>query len=119
MHHNQWTIFSHLSFSYLQLKDTDHLLLDFELTYSKNIQSILKYMGKLQLFKWILDGNYKQKVIVRGKNVKTWHAILSSFQDMASAVIKLMWSLCLNPFQEAWWEDKEKEEGSKSNPCCR
>lgn len=51
MHNNQCTLFSHLSFSYLQLKDMDHLLLDFELTYSKNIQSLLKYMDKLQLFK--------------------------------------------------------------------
>lgn len=43
--------FFSFSFSYLQLKDMDHLLLDFELTYSKNIQSLLKYMDKLQLFK--------------------------------------------------------------------
>lgn len=108
MHNNQWTIFSHLSFSYLQVKDTDHLVLDFELTYSKNIQSILKYTDKLQLFKWLFIGNVKQEVVVPGKNVKTWPL----------AVIKLMWSLCLNPFQEAWCEDKEKEEGFKSNPCC-
>lgn len=40
------------------------------------------------------------------------------FKTWSFAVIKLMWSLCLNPFQEAWWEDKGKEKGSKSNPCC-
>lgn len=39
------------------------------------------------------------------------------FKTWPLAIIKLMWSMCLNPFQESWWEDKGKEEGSKSKPC--
>lgn len=60
-------------------------------------------------------------------NKKFWCLVIMSkcgmqyyfpFKTWPLTVIKLMWSLCLNPFQEVWWKDKVKEEGSKSNPCC-
>lgn len=30
------------------------------------------------------------------------------FKTRPLALIKLMWSLYLNPFQETWWEEKKK-----------
>lgn len=71
-------------------------------------------MGKLQLFKWIFIGNDKKSLclVKMSKHDMQYYFI---FKIWPLAVIKLMESLCLNPFQEAWWEDKEKEEGSKSN----
>lgn len=38
------------------------------------------------------------------------------FKTWSLAIIKLMCSMCLNLFKEAWWEDKGKEEGSESKP---
>lgn len=50
-----------------------------------------------------------------------WFAHCSNSNDAIllsthGLLLSIMWSMCLNSFQEAWWEVKGKVKSSKSKP---